>query len=282
MIDQANASGKLALDGKGLDELRRIARQHSPEALTLVARQFEALLINMMLRSMRDATLSSDLMNGEQGRLYTSLMDQQLSQSLASKGVGLADVLTRQLNTLLGSESGTIPAAEQHSPLSLDGPGLRDVSNARDPRAFLSQIAAHAEDASRATGIPAQFMIGHAALETGWGHREIIGADGSNSHNLFGIKATNSWKGRVVESVTHEYVDGVAKKVIAKFRAYDSYAEAFMDYAKLLQSNPRYKHVMENRQDPAAFAEGLQRGGYATDPAYADKLTRVIKQIVTS
>ena len=72
-------------------------------------------------------------------------------------------------------------------------------------------------------------------------------------------------------------MDGVAHKSVEKFRAYDSYADAFRDYAKLLRSNPRYQNVLANAQDVTGFAQGLQRAGYATDPGYADKLTRIIK-----
>jgi flagellar protein FlgJ len=125
-------------------------------------------------------------------------------------------------------------------------------------------------------------MIGHAALETGWGKREIVGADGTNSYNLFGIKATSSWKGRVVEASTTEYSDGVPRTVLAKFRAYDSYADAFADYANLLRSNPRYKQVIEGAPDAKRFSEALQRSGYATDPNYADKLIQVIRQFTAS
>ena len=119
-------------------------------------------------------------------------------------------------------------------------------------------------------------MISQAALETGWGRRDIRNADGSTSHNLFGIKAGASWKGPVAEVVTTEYIDGRAQKVTARFRAYSSYAESFADYARLMKTNSRYAPVIAHGGTAAGFAQNLQRAGYATDPAYADKLTRVI------
>ena len=128
----------------------------------------------------------------------------------------------------------------------------------------------------RATGIPAAFMIGQAAHESGWGRREIRNADGTPSHNLFGIKAGADWKGPVAETVTTEFVAGRAVKTVAKFRAYASHAESFADYARLMKNSPRYQQVLAQAQDAGSFAAGLQRAGYATDPAYADKLTRVI------
>ncbi len=111
---------------------------------------------------------------------------------------------------------------------------------------------------------------------TSWGKREIRANDGSNSHNLFGIKATACWKGKVAEVTTTEYIGGVARKVTAKFRAYDSYEEAFKDHARLLSQSPRYSQAMAQTDSVRGYAQGLQRGGYATDPAYADKLTQVI------
>lgn len=140
---------------------------------------------------------------------------------------------------------------------------------------FISRIWPSAVETSRATGIPAHFMVAQAALETGWGKSEPHYADGRPSYNLFGIKAGRSWSGAVAESVTTEYVDGVAQRQVERFRAYDSYADAFRDYASLLSSNPRYAGVI-GTQDSAAFARGLQQSGFATDPLYAAKLERII------
>jgi flagellar protein FlgJ len=159
------------------------------------------------------------------------------------------------------------------------GPALQPRAQSQ-PAEFQARLMPHAQAASRATGIPAQFMLGQAALETGWGKREIRAADGTPSHNLFGVKAGGNWKGAVVEAVTTEYVNGVPQKSVEKFRAYDSYADAFRDYANLLRGNPRYAGVMAQATqglDADGFANGLQRAGYATDPNYADKLSRIIK-----
>jgi flagellar protein FlgJ len=133
-----------------------------------------------------------------------------------------------------------------------------------------------AKAAEAATGIPANNILGQAALESGWGKHEIKMKDGSSSHNLFGIKATSNWTGKVAEVTTTEYIGGVARKVTAKFRAYDSYEEAFKDHAKLLSQSPRYSATVAKADTAHEYARGLQKAGYATDPAYADKLTRVI------
>jgi flagellar protein FlgJ len=145
---------------------------------------------------------------------------------------------------------------------------------------FKARVGAYAQEVSQATGIPVQFMLGQAALESGWGKRELRATDGTPSYNLFGIKAGAGWKGPVVEAVTTEYINGIAHKKVEKFRAYPSYAEAFRDYANLLSTNPRYTEVLRQavqRLDAEGFAHALQRAGYATDPAYGDKLGRIIK-----
>ncbi len=287
MINQTtSASASLATDIKDLSQLRQAAKQNSPEALKASAKQFEALFLNMVMKSMRDATPQDGLFDSQQGKMFTSMLDQQVSQNLASRGVGLADVLIRQLSNAPGVQ--TVPnTAEQASPAAASAvtPASTPALDVKKPRssqaphvkAFQERLSADAEKASRATGIPAKFMIGQAALESGWGKREIVAADGTRSHNLFGIKAGPGWKGKVVETATTEYVNGVPHTKMQKFRAYDSYAESFRDYAKLLSSNPRYQNVLANAQDASSFAQGLQKAGYATDPNYAAKLTRIIK-----
>lgn len=295
MISQNDLSGKLALDAKSLSELRQSAKQNSPEALKAAAKQFEALFMNMMLKSMRQASPQDGVFDNEQSRMYTSMLDQQLSQNLATRGVGLADVLTRQLSsvsnqTLDGKVVPAVPLANQTNISTVkkitDEPQtkvkLDSSSQPAHVKDFKLLLTSHAEKASRLTGIPAKFMLGQAALETGWGRREIVAADGTPSHNLFGIKAGGKWKGKVVEAATTEFVNGVAHKKIEKFRAYDSYADAFHDYGNLLRNNPRYENVMANAHDATSFAQGLQRAGYATDPKYAEKLTRIIKQSLTA
>lgn len=304
MRNSTDLSGKLALDTQGMEALRQSARQNSPEALKTVAKQFEALFMNMMLKSMRAASPQDGAFDNEQSRMYTAMLDQQLSQNMAARGVGLADVLIRQLSGAADPQSPQIPPGAAAAPLSSPGaaPAVLPKAGLPEPgaplppsadpvsavgklsgsqpahvQAFQARVGAHAEEASRTTGIPARFMLGQAALESGWGRREIAAADGTPSHNLFGIKASGGWNGKVVETLTTEYVDGVAHKSVEKFRAYDSYADAFRDYAKLLRSNPRYQNVLANAQDVTGFAQGLQRAGYATDPGYADKLTRIIK-----
>ncbi|WP_338765846.1 flagellar assembly peptidoglycan hydrolase FlgJ [Massilia sp. METH4] len=296
-------SANLALDSKGLSELRQGAKAGSPEALKAAATQFEAMFVNMMLKSMRDATPQEGMLDNSQTKMFTTMLDQQTSQNIAKKGVGLADVLVRQLTKTTGigateaetglPEGGFTRAMLDAAKLqrSIDAAGGNAASGAGTAstvaastsrhahvRAFSDKLASHAEEASRATGIPAKFMLGQAALESGWGRREIKGADGSNSHNLFGIKAGGDWKGKTVDVVTTEYVNGRAQRKVERFRAYDSYADSFKDYGKLITNNPRYEKVLASAGDPAAFARNLQKAGYATDPNYAAKLAAIINK----
>lgn len=309
-------SANLALDSKGLSTLRQGAKAGSPEALKGAATQFEAMFVNMMLKSMRDATPQEGLLDNSQTKMFTTMLDQQTSQNIAKKGVGLADVLVRQLSKtagLSGADSAAqagvqddvqdgVPAGGFTKSMldaaklqrSIDAAGgnragtatatanaaastvAPSTSRHAHVRAFADKLSGHAEEASRATGIPAKFMLGQAALESGWGKREIKGADGSNSHNLFGIKAGGDWKGRTVDVTTTEYVNGRAQRKVERFRAYDSYADSFKDYARLITDNPRYEKVLASAGDAAAFARNLQKAGYATDPNYASKLAAVI------
>lgn len=272
MIKNSVTPDASVLDVSALNRLRHSAASNSPEATRAAAQQFEAMFLGMVMKSMREATPSEGLLNSEQGKMMTGMLDQQLSQALAARGVGLADVLARQMT----------PQTTPQTPPQVSMPQPTSANVAGKPSKFTQfteKLGAHAEAVSAATGIPARFMLAQAALESGWGKREIRQADGSSSHNLFGIKAGSGWKGKTAEVMTTEYVNGVPEKKLQRFRAYDSYAEAFSDYASTLTSSPRYAQVIARADDAHAFAQGLQKAGYATDPKYADKLMGVIRRV---
>lgn len=337
-----------ALDPNSLGDLKRLARTdgQSDQALRAAAKQFEALFVQMVMKSMRNATPSGGLLDSEQGKLFQGLLDQQLSLNMAQgKGTGLAETLYRQLGgkaaggALEALDTGNagpsagfdlanvvrraaIPAARMPAAESAAGAlaalsqgadalaitgtprgdsgavdditavaeraalqarlsdairSAREATGALSTRAksFVADVWPHAVEASRKTGIPPQFMVAQAALETGWGERQLRQADGSPSYNLFNIKAGSSWGGRTVNVSATEYANGRAYSEPSNFRAYGSYAESFADYARLLSSSPRYAAVLGQR-DADGFARGLQQAGYATDPMYADKLARII------
>jgi len=299
MVASADLSGKIAIDANGLNNLKQAAKDNSPEAIRGVAKQFEAVFMNMMLKSMREASTQDSPFENEQTKSFTSMLDQQLSQNLTGKGLGLSEILVKQLSKN-GYANPTPPTGEtdaqnqthaesdflgqmNEASLNLPTQAVATVpeaaSSTPDAADFQAKMSAHAEEASKATGVPAHFMLGQAALESGWGKREIKGADGSTSHNLFGIKAGSNWDGKVVEATTTEYVNGIKQKRIEKFRAYDNYADSFKDFAKMMQSNPRYNNVMANLNDSNAYAKAMQNAGYATDPNYARKLASVIQKV---
>ena len=275
MIDAVNSANGFALDVQSLGDLRLKAKTDPDAALKSAAQQFEAVFMNMMLKSMRDSVDQDGLFDSEQTKQFTSMLDQQLSQTLSTKGIGLADVMTRQLKPQAAPVQAQ-PTSAAGTDKATATPGKTPMPSSRASD-FVNRLWPHAAEASRTTGIAPNFIIGHAALESGWGKAEIRGADGSPSHNLFGVKAGRGWTGPVVETTTTEYVNGVAQKSVEKFRAYSSYAEGFKDYANMLRSNPRYAAVIQNGNDSAAFAAGLQQAGYATDPMYADKLNRILQ-----
>ena len=276
------ASQALAADGRALNALKVQAGQNSPEAAREAAKQFESLFMREMIKSMREATMKSGLLDGAEGNLANDLYDQQLSVQMSGLPGGLTEAIQRQLTRQMGGSEAELSIP---STLSLDTSALRRTASTKNsttpsPKgldAFVQHHRATAERVAQDSGIPASFMLGQAGHETGWGKGEIRHKDGSAAYNLFGIKAGKSWTGKVAEVTTTEYINGVARKVTAKFRAYDSYEDSFRDYARLINDNPRYEKAREKVGSAVAYATELQKAGYATDPEYASKLSRAIQ-----
>ena len=329
----------LALDARSLDGLRRDAARDPQAAVRKAAGQFEGLFMQQLLKSMRDAMPKSGMFQGPGHDTYVGMLDQQLSQSMAGRPGGLADMIAKQLSRHMAPADGAAarrpanggqvpggppplqpaasaglasqrsapraspspspsPSATFRPPSSTPEPSLsaRQPTPSLDPAAsarlkaslarrldgpqaaFVDRMWPHALAAQRVTGVPAAFVVGQAALESGWGRHEIRHADGRSAHNLFGIKATGGWKGATVDVSTTEYVDGQPRRMVERFRAYDSYADAFRDWAKLMADSPRYGAVLRAGQSVEGFAQGMQRAGYATDPRYGNKLENTINQ----
>lgn len=268
----------LAADAKTLDALNGLAGRDPKAALKETARQFEALFMRELLKSMRDATMKSGLMDNDASELGMDLLDEQWAVKMTGLPGGLAEMIERQLQRQMapadGAAGGRAAAAGPSTPSPAADAPVPQPTPAQV--SFIQQHRVAAQQVARESGIPAAFMIGQAAHETGWGRSEIRLPDGRNSHNLFGIKAGPGWTGKVAEVTTTEYVDGQPRKVVQRFRAYDSYADAFRDYARLITGSPRYQAVVRNLHSAQAFAQQLQQAGYATDPQYATKLSRVI------
>ena len=307
----ATDSAFVYTDLQGLAGLRRQARQNSPEAVREAAKQFEAVFVQMMLKSMRTASPGDGgIMDNDQSLLYRDLFDQQIALNMARQGkLGIADRLVRQLGgdeagpplrptspPLVGDPLATLrqverirasvamPAASSATvPANLAKPtaaeGARKpypVSDApfepSSPAAFVRRMWPHAQDAARQLGVAPEVLIAQAAHETAWGRSVPRFADGRSSHNLFGIKANRGWQGERVVNSTFEFVGGVPIRQRDGFRAYGSYADSFNDYVRFLQVNPRYREALSLVGDGSAYLRALQRAGYATDPNYAKKI----------
>jgi len=268
----------LAVDARSLDAVRARATTDPKGAVREAARQFEALFMNELMKSMRATVPDSEAQDNAAGNLGSDMLDKQYAQQLTGMRGGLSEAIMRQLDRQMGLAPGPIPVtgSANNTPEPLAAKPAPTRLPQLGAAGFVQQHDEAARKAEAATGIPAAFMVSQAALETGWGRKEIRHGDGTTAFNLFGIKATNSWKGAVAEVMTTEYINGKAEKVMARFRAYGSYAESFADYARLIKGSPRYAGVVAKAESAQGFAQGLQRAGYATDPAYADKLTRVI------
>lgn len=301
-----------SLDFNHLNSLKKGVRVGAPEPQDKnreVAHQFEALMIQQMMKQARQTALEAGPFDSQQTRLAQSMGDEQMALQLSSPGMGLAQKILDQIQANQGgprtmANNGQLPPELAASRL----PGLRSsigevrrtdapsvgalidmltrspvaekiysaIKGAPDHiHSFVSKMTEAAKVAASESGVPAKLILSQAALESGWGKREIKHEDGSTSHNLFGIKASPNWKGKVVNVMTTEYENGVPRKMMQPFRAYDSYTESFADYARLISNNKRYSDVV----DAPSAEEGarrIQAAGYATDPAYADKLISIM------
>ena len=275
----ASAASLPGPDARSLEALRSNAARDPKAVIREAAKQFETLFLQQLMKSMREATVASGMLDNAGTKLGNEMLDTQFANKMTGLPGGLGEMIARQLERqIIGAPSPA--AAAVHIPVPAAADSAADLPMSQRQADFLRLHQGAATQSEAQSGIPAAFMVAQAAHESGWGRREIRNADGSPSHNLFGIKAGPGWSGPVAEVTTTEYVAGEPQKVTARFRAYASYAESFQDYARMIKESPRYAGVMAEvasaSASPQGFALGLQRAGYATDPAYADKLTRVI------
>lgn len=312
-IHMPEAAASSIFDFSSLDSLKQgvSAGADAPAAAQKkVAHQFEALFIQQFLKQARQASTLTGPFDSEQTKMARGMADEQLALQLATPGIGLAKALLAQIQAggSHDGKPGSVDAGADAASASSRVPGMRSQLGADAPdsvpsisalismlnggalavgavkavqeapqkiRDFVSRMSGAAHAAASQSGVPAKLILSQAALESGWGEHEIRGQDGQDSHNLFGIKASADWKGKVVNVLTTEYVNGEARKVVQPFRAYDSYADAFADYARLIGQSPRYKDVVTAPTAEDA-ARQIQTAGYATDPSYASKLISIM------
>jgi flagellar protein FlgJ len=308
-MNAAIDANSFPLESQALGSLRYAAKTDPTQSMRVVAQQFESLFLNILMKSMR-STSQGGIFDNDQSRMYTELMDQQFAQKIAAgKGLGIADMLLAQMKRNAPaadapSPSGPLPLKKEPQPIAFKQSGAAIPLKSRlpgsdmiplsptssrpvaptvaptptpvsTPKEFVSTLWPHAVDAARDLGVAPHALVAQAALESGWGKRDIKMPDGTPSYNVFGIKAGPDWTGKTVETTTTEYVNGTPQARVARFRAYDSYGQAFQDYANLLKNSPRYAAVLQTG-DGQQFATALQRAGYATDPLYGAKLARVM------
>jgi flagellar protein FlgJ len=299
----APSSADIYTDFAGLTALKKDARTNDPDALRQVAKQYESMFARMMIKSMRDAVGKDPMFGSDEEQTYQEMYDDQLSIEMTKgHGLGLADMLVRQLQKLSGGgktdasqeakgASGAAGAAalqqqagakanlhKYQGPDSRNGSSGSAVVPVASPQAqasFISDLWPAAQEAGQQLGIDPRNLIAQAALETNWGTRVPHDSQGRSTNNLFGVKAGAQWNGASVAAGTQEYENGTAISTTGQFRAYDSREQSFQDYVTLLRGNPRYAGALNTGSNVHAFASALQRGGYATDPDYATKVTAI-------
>lgn len=282
------------LNNDGMEALRARGRDGDPEALREVARQFESMFVHQMLKQMRSTNEvfgQDSYFSSEETKFHEEMLDQQMSLELTQgRGIGLAEMLYQQMQSAYGAY---LP--QQRDPNAADDDWVREpsaqsapsgevgaradqpVNLGSTPDEFVGALAPHAQRAAEQLGVQPQALVAQAALETGWGQHVIHDQKGNSSHNLFNIKADQRWAGERVNVSTLEYRDGLPQVERANFRQYRDVAESFSDYVDFIQNNPRYQQALQQGEDADSYVEALQAAGYATDPAYADKLKALMR-----
>jgi len=276
MLSSNYDSTNVYTDFTDINKLKLQAKDNPDKALEKVARQFEALFTQTLLKSMRDSQLSEDgLFDNDQSRMYQDIYDKQLSNDLSNrKGLGLADMLIRQLSNKNISPRQNTNTDIAHAKIYIkNSPASKPDQHLNN---FVNKLYPLATRIEQEYKIPATVIVAQAVLETGWGQYVPKNRDGSSSHNLFGIKAGDDWAGDTVSTTTNEYISGKAISVKADFRSYSSYQDSMIDYAEFITNRPRYQQALQYASDPLRFATEIQKAGYATDPEYAEKVNNLM------
>lgn len=294
---QSPATAASYTDFNEIAALRAKSRSEPRAALQQVAKQFEGIFIQMMLKSMRAASFGDPIFDSNQSEFYRDMLDQQVALDMADKkGIGLAEAMVRQLERNLPATAenqqqggnilppGTVVPRNGSYTKQIPGTFATSAGLASEPTHFSSQqefvkhMMPYATDAADQLGVSPLVLIAQAALETGWGNAVLQQANGKSSYNLFNIKAGNDWQGKTVSKNSLEFHNGVAKPERSAFRVYDSYADSFNDYVDFLKTRGRYATALQHDGDADVFIRGLHQAGYATDPAYADKVLNIMQR----
>jgi peptidoglycan hydrolase FlgJ len=247
---------------------------NSPEALSAVAQQVEALFLQMMLKSMRDATAAEETDSNEMG-MYQDMFDKQVALSISQHAdLGIGRLLKQQLAGKSAPATVKLSAGAPASAVLATGAPTATI--AHSPSEFVNRMMPSIQRAASALGVDPKGMLAQASLETGWGQRMPRTANGSPSHNLFGIKAGDEWTGARASADSIEVINGVASPRRTSFRAYASVEESVNDFANLLKNSPRYREVLAAGGNAGAYIAAMGKSGYATDPDYSNKLNQIL------
>jgi peptidoglycan hydrolase FlgJ len=283
----AMANANTYSDPNGLAALKK--DPNSPAALHAVAQQVDALFLQMMLKSMRDASAAAGEGDSNEMGMYQDMFDKQIALTMSQhQDLGLGSLLTRQIAARAAAGGATPAPPDDHAaprppaapssaaPAPAPATSAPPTSMTQSAEEFVDQVLPSIRTAAQALGLNPLVLLAQAALETGWGKRMARTADGNPSLNLFGIKADDAWAGARAAANTVEYAGGVATQRQAAFRAYGSIEESVSDFANLLKNSPRYRHAAAAGPDAQAYVDGIGRSGYATDPEYAAKLNDIL------
>lgn len=280
---------------QGLQSLRHEYNTNSSGVRKEVAQQFESLMVQMLLKSVRDANKvnSSNLTEGEQADFYGDLLDKQMALVISKSGLGLSKSIESYLerNDANAAKTVPIPAAgatelrRDIRPAPIIKAAVASANAVGQVAATASGFATAADfvkglwgsacEAAQRIGADPKILLAQAALETNWGKKIIPQSDGQSSNNLFNIKATDAWNKESASFHSLEERDGVLVKESARFRSYDSPHDSFVDYTRFLQENGRYRDALKNAGDPGKFIHSLQDASYATDSHYSDKVMAI-------
>lgn len=284
-------------DFQELNELKNKAHANSEEALPQAAKQFESIFLQALMKSMRATNQFLDensLFSNKNQETYQEMLDSQyVSEMTAGKGLGVADMLGKQLarnnQTEAKPEAGLVSqplraGVGQALPVSTSAPVLKssiepiaskEEKSASPIKDFVKSIMPYAKEAANLIGLDPKILLAQAALETGWGLFMAKDPAGASSNNYFNVKASSLHPGEAVQVKTTEFLQGKPVKMTDSFRKYQSVADSFKDYVNLIKSSSRYQGALDHASDPERYIDELHRAGYATDPRYVQKILAI-------
>ena len=272
-----NVAQQNYLDFSALSQLKHRSKNDAKSTLREVASEFETIFVKMMMKSMRSASFGDELFDSESAKFYRDMYDDQLSLELSKNGgIGLADVLVKQLEQYIPQENPSAGNKKLSEEISLQNK-YKNIEEPLfvSPKDFVHQLWPYATKAAKELGTSAKVIVAQAALETGWGKHIIRNADGSSSNNLFNIKADNRWQGAIAHVDTIEYVGNIPRRESAQFRTYKTLQESVHDYVSFLKNSPRYQSALGTNNE-SQFIQKIHAAGYATDPNYSKKIERIL------